>query len=162
MIRGWHSLYYNNVDYTNGVANYLAEEARRTQTPRRTRSTTNSNNNNSNNSDNESDDENRNNSNNNEPLFVLPTVLVVLIGPFTPEQRAKTMEKTSVNWEKIRLAVRWLKSNNPLYKDYVLGPEDTLKPIVIDDGYVFTKQRELWKGHQTDMLQSTLVHTCLI
>ena len=157
MIRGWHSLYYNNVDHTNGVANYLAEEARRSQTPRQTRSTTNSNN-----SDNESDDENRNNSNNNEPLFVLPTVLVVLIGPFTPEQRAKTMEKTSVNWRKIQLAVQWLKSNNPLYKDYVLGPEDTLKPIVIDDGYVITMQQELWKEHQTNVLLLTLVHTSLI
>ena len=157
MIRGWHSLYYNNVDYTNGVANYLAEEARRPRTSRQTRSTTNSSNNN-----NESGDENRNNSDNNDPLFVLPTVLVVLIGPFTPEQRAKTMERTSVNWEKIQLAVRWLKSNNPLYKDYVLGPEDTLKPIVIDDGYVFTKQRELWKEHQMNVPLLTLVHTRLI
>ena len=123
MIRGWHSLYYNNVDYTNGVANYLAEEARRPRTTRTTRSTA---------SNNSSDESSR------EPQFALPMVLVVLVGPFTTEQRAKTMEKTAVNWRKICIAVRWLKANNPLYSEYELPAQHTLHPMIIDDGYVHT------------------------
>ena len=44
------------------------------------------------------------------------SIVVVLCGPFTSTQKAKTYEKTRVNPHKVRDAYQWLVNNNKKYE----------------------------------------------
>jgi hypothetical protein len=46
------------------------------------------------------------------------TTCVILSGPFTHKQYNIVKEKTDVNFERVKKALRWLKQNNRLYSDY--------------------------------------------
>ena len=112
-IRGWHSLYYNDLDAVNGVVNWCNEATTRRH------------------QQGESNDSLGGEENAEKKLYI-PTIAVVLCGPFTSSQRAKVREKTEVRWEKMQNALLWLKANNPLYAEYDLPTDAMLKPIFLD------------------------------
>jgi len=141
-IKGWHSMYYNDLEHLNGVANYIAtntisdggpdfeedsddqvedfeDEILRESVDMETAS-----------DDEESDNES-------PPVAPMngkkmPVVAVVLCGPFTPSQKVLTRERTKVRWWKLRLAMRWLKKNNKLYADFKLPEKAAIEPIFVD------------------------------
>ena len=67
-----------------------------------------------------------------EEIDTKKLIQVVLVGPFTQEQRLLTLERTEVNIERVRRALTWLKTHNTLYKDVQLNDFDVVKPMIID------------------------------
>jgi len=61
-------------------------------------------------------------------------VACVLQGPFTSFQISKVREQALVRPRLVLMAMRWLKNNNRLYKDFHIPKADELpKPIIIND-----------------------------
>lgn len=61
-------------------------------------------------------------------------LLVVLCGPFTSSQKAKTYAQTRVRPEKVIKAFQWLKINNYHYRDIVIPREEDLPiPQIIEE-----------------------------
>jgi hypothetical protein len=128
-IRGWHTMYANNVAQMSRVLNYFEEDD---------------------DSDDESDvgslgeyDVNRDES---EEMgaqhqatgFDVPQmgrdenkICVILSGPFTTTQYALTKERTAVRRDKVKEARKWLEKNNILYKDVVFDNE-VIEPHYIE------------------------------
>jgi hypothetical protein len=135
-IKGWHSMYYNDLEHFNGVANYIVantssdgdpdfEEEFEDEILRESVDVETVN------VDEESGDE--------ESPPVAPTngkkipiVAVVLCGPFTPSQKALTHARTKVSWYKLTKAIRWLKRHNKLYADFKLPEKEAIEPIFVD------------------------------
>ena len=61
-----------------------------------------------------------------------PKIVVVLGGPFTTSQLELAKKRTCVRWNLVRKALKWLKSNNPLYAEFILD-ECECQPIVINE-----------------------------
>ena len=140
-IKGWHSMYYNDLEHFNGVANYIAanasdgdpnseednddqEEEFEDEILRESVDVETAN------DDEESDDES-------PPVATMngkkmPVVAVVLCGPFTPSQKALTHARTKVTWWKLTRAIRWLKRHNKLYADFKLPEKEAIEPIFVD------------------------------
>ncbi|GKY95155.1 hypothetical protein MPSEU_000479100 [Mayamaea pseudoterrestris] len=61
-------------------------------------------------------------------------LLVVLCGPFTSTQKAKVLQKTRVDPEKVLNAWNWLKVNNFRYRDLHIPDPDSLPvPRIVED-----------------------------
>ena len=61
-------------------------------------------------------------------------MLVVLCGPFTSTQKAKTYAQTLVRPEKVIAAFKWLKTNNYLYRNVVIPKaEDLPIPKIMEE-----------------------------
>lgn len=56
---------------------------------------------------------------------------VVLSGPFTPAQKERVMNKTTVNADWVIEGFQWLQENNRLYRD--MDPPNVGAPVVIDN-----------------------------
>jgi hypothetical protein len=62
-------------------------------------------------------------------------ILCVLLGPFTPLQREYVKSRMMIRIDHVLNALRWLKRNNPLYKDITVPTDNDLpKAFVIDEG----------------------------
>ena len=62
------------------------------------------------------------------------SILVVLCGPFTPTQKALTMQQVAVNPDKVIRAFEWLRDNHLHYRlDDIPRPEDIPVPVIIED-----------------------------
>ena len=119
-IRGWHSMYYNDLESVNGVVNWCVQATTQSADG---------------DDDIESDEEDyiRMDGNDNTPRRrAIPNIAVVLCGPFTAAQKAKVQQRTTVNWTHVQAAVKWLKKNNHLYKDYNLSESTITKPYYVD------------------------------
>ena len=103
-IKGWHNLYYNDLDWQTKVMNYYTkcEMLKRGEIT-------------------ESDMDEYENS-----------INVVLTGPFTNFQRMVTKERVRVNPDKVITALKWLKANNRLYSNIDINKDAILAPQIID------------------------------
>ena len=62
------------------------------------------------------------------------SILVVLCGPFTTDQKALTYEKVQVDPKKVIKAFHWLKKHNYHYKDDVLPLENDIPvPVIVEN-----------------------------
>jgi len=64
------------------------------------------------------------------------TILVVMVGPFTPRQKVLAKKRFRVRTDKVVAAFKWLKENNIYYKDDQIPSEDELPVphVVFEDG----------------------------
>lgn len=90
-IKGWHSLYYNDLSHFEAVKDRVRE------------------------------------------VVPGPTISVILAGPFTSHQKAAALTRTTIRWEKVEAALKWLRANNHLYADFELGDRRDVVPIVVDE-----------------------------
>ena len=58
-------------------------------------------------------------------------IAVVLLGPFTKEQKQRIKKKTEISIDKCQEAFKWLKANNRLYQDAIFSV-DVEPPVIID------------------------------
>ena len=62
------------------------------------------------------------------------SIMVVLCGPFTSDQKALTHKKVQVDPKKVIKAFQWLKKHNFHYKDDVIPTENDIPvPIIVED-----------------------------
>ena len=103
-IKGWHNLYYNDLNCQTPVINYYTacEMLKRGEITA-------------------SEIGNYENS-----------INVVLTGPFTNWQRIKTKERVHVNPDKVITALKWLKANNRLYSDIDINKDAVPALQIID------------------------------
>ena len=99
-IRGYHTLYYNDVEQTNKVMNYYSKLSKE--------------------------------SSNEENSKFSGIVQVVLAGPFTSEQKIRTLKEISVDIDKVNRALKWLKKHNVLYQTDEINDEQITQPEIYD------------------------------
>ena len=110
-IRGWHTLYQNDVSYMNRVMNYFDET--QSDSSNADMSIEDSDGSSSSMSyDSNSEINTSSDAGNIEEKK--PYIAVILTGPFTRQQVAMTRKKTNVRPRKIKKALLWLKKNNIL------------------------------------------------
>jgi hypothetical protein len=141
-IKGWHSMYYNDLEQLNGVMNYIiandgengeseddgsSDDESEAGGSSVLEDTSNGERGEQSDSDSTQPDEDVG-----ESKIKLPLVAIVLCGPFTARQRVDTLARTYVDWINIRRAVRWLKINNRMYADFQLPEDKIIQPILID------------------------------
>ena len=56
-----------------------------------------------------------------------------MVGAFTPTQLALTKKRATIRPNVVKTAIKWLKQNNILYKNYNLSPNDIVQPKIIDE-----------------------------
>jgi hypothetical protein len=138
-IQGWHSMYYNDLENFNGVANYINANTTRGDSA----SVENSDDEDDEVSDNSDDEVEEEATVPGEGLFgsgrKFPVVAVVLSGPFTPRQKALTYTRTKVRWFLITRAIRWLKKHNKLFLEFELPERKVIQPILVDKRYVLVQ-----------------------
>ena len=132
-IRGWHTLFSNNVQQANRVINYYLSREQRGQSvgdnqhpfldPGDDDSSHGS-------AESHGSDEDHTDEGNNTNA-TSPVIYVVLAGSFTRSQYLKTKERTEVRTGRVREALQWLKQNNILYKDIVID-DMIVQPHVIN------------------------------
>jgi hypothetical protein len=146
-IKGWHSMYLNDVSGVMGTANWCiantengnddndsidSQTARAISNEREeaeyVRDTDDS--------DNDDDDKEHVNQapqcDKEQGHPKLGKVCVVLAGPFT-ETQATTARQRKVSFERIKNALMWLKANNCLYAKENIQEKDFREPIVLED-----------------------------
>ena len=116
-IRGHHTLYFNKPDFTSKVLNYYSQNQDQLEEQ-------NSAHIHQHNSNNEFD----HNIYWKNPFYIQ----VVLVGPFTKVQKDIARRKTSVDVDKVLIALRWLKKHNILYRDLNIGEEHICMPKFVD------------------------------
>ena len=107
-ITGWHTMYANDVEYTNKVMNYFHQQQEQRD---------------------EQESSNRDVNDNRYRLGIpgtncnsrhkkLSNISVILTGHWTTIQTALGKKRTQVDIQNIRHALTWLRANNVLYKDF--------------------------------------------
>lgn len=133
-IKGWHSMYYNDVEAVNDVANWIHENAENSDDENndsiaetaQSRRTPRNQNDSAHTLDHASIDPNITGN------FRFPQVGIVLVGPFTKAQRSLVKNRTKISVKKVKKALQWLKENNPLYADYNFTEASIRKPYLVD------------------------------
>ncbi|KAG7365116.1 hypothetical protein IV203_038319 [Nitzschia inconspicua] len=115
-IKGWHTMFYNDVYAVLGVSNW----AQKIETE-----------NICNRNDKYKEEEEDNVAIQMKRTF--PEICVILTGPFTPMQKAKVMAKTKINYSNVKNALLWLKEHNRLYKDIDTETFVSVTPHVVDE-----------------------------
>ena len=119
-ITGWHTMYANDVEYTNKVMNYFHQQQEQRD---------------------EQESSNRDVNDNRYRLGIpgtncnsrhkkLSNISVILTGHWTTIQTALGKKRTQVDIQNIRHALTWLRANNVLYKDFDF--DETALPFVVD------------------------------
>jgi hypothetical protein len=117
-MKGWHTMYANDIVNINRTVNWCSEHLSGEDNVE-----------NDVDSDGEEDEEHLEEQPSQRKRFA--TICVILSGPFTQEQYNIVKQKTEVNFERVKKALRWLKRNNRLYSDYDLS-DDIAEPIFLE------------------------------
>ncbi|KAG7345348.1 hypothetical protein IV203_032879 [Nitzschia inconspicua] len=121
--KGWHTMFYNEVNAVLGVSNWSESVMRL------------------NDSDSDSDSESKDNmhpeTRDGKVVQVrkksIPEICVILSGPFTPTQKAKVFKKTKIDWSHVKNALLWLKTYNQLYADVDAETYINVTPRIVDE-----------------------------
>ena len=128
-MKGWHSMYATDIESVNKTVNWCAahlndedddaSEVHNSELDEEDEI--------------EEDEDSREETNIEQPegRKRFATICVILSGPFTKEQLSIVREKTKVDFERVKKALRWLKRNNRLYANYELD-EEMAKPIFLE------------------------------
>jgi hypothetical protein len=128
-IRGWHTMYANNVQHVNRIINYLEQEQQQQQQQVDEEEEENDAMDYFDDNDDADDVEEVYNEftdsgtqyaevdNIADNISKSPRIAVILTGPFTQKQYDLAKTKTQVSHYKLRVALNWLKNNNVLYRD---------------------------------------------
>lgn len=130
-IQGWHSMYYNDIAAVSKVTKWCKRNTQSHESDDEDDNDTEFSDDED--SDNDDNDGMEEDGSNRRKKF--SEICVVLCGPFTSAQRAQTLKRTKVRWNKIDAALKWLKKNNPLYKDFDYSYDDfkECQPYIVDD-----------------------------
>ncbi|KAG7353499.1 helitron helicase-like protein [Nitzschia inconspicua] len=121
-IKGWHTMFYNEVEAVLGISNWSESLARV--------------------DDNSEDNENSEDipsigwGKDVEWKKILPEICVILTGPFTSIQKAKVLQRTRINWSYVKEALLWLQSHNRLYRDVDIEAYVNVMPQVVDESEI--------------------------
>ncbi|KAG7363147.1 helitron helicase-like protein [Nitzschia inconspicua] len=121
--KGWHTMFYNEVNAVLGVSNWSESVMRL------------------NDSDSDSDSESTDNmhpeTRDGKVVQVqkksIPEICVILSGPCTPTQKAKVFKKTKIDWSHVKNALLWLKTYNRLYADVDAETYINVTPRIVDE-----------------------------
>lgn len=143
-IRGWHTMYANNVEQTNRVMNYFSTKVQDNDDSDNssTDSDEDYNASESTMSNESSEDETMDNTNHENlqseeraecvtsKTNYIPEITVILAGPFTKNQLALTKKKTKVSVQFVKEGLRWLKSSNIQFRNIDLNKEISIPEVI--------------------------------
>ena len=128
-MKGWHSMYANDIEAVsrtvNWAADHLSDDSNDSLDGNENRPV----------EDYDSDDSSENEQEifeaNNNGRKRFGAICVILSGPFTHEQLSIARERTKVDFDRVKKALRWLKNNNVQYRNYDIN-DDLAEPIFLE------------------------------